>query len=742
MEIQRSIAAPPGEHGVVGQWLIQARPWGSSTLGYDVTMVRGKPTKVGDFSFSDPFGPESMTLEFPQVTIFDRKGSGDLSWMKAEVDVDVIWDGPLPEGFAIAPATDGRTPQWRWEGYIESFGVSSSGGTTAQLKGALLQLDNWIAKPEYPSRPLPYEWAIARRFRDKVALRTMPLRIVWPDWWTRTFAPPVKVPSYLMPAGVSKGENWTGLLTRSTGAWDPELTSYVQSLLSAMYDERGRWTMDIDAGRQPVLFHRPYVLAPDETVVVVDLVEHGKDAELAEDWSQTLTTIYGQGTSLSGVAFSGMNVSGDGSQTTYRPLASMRQVYPENQANGWLTAAKMPREVMLQMQPGLSVDDATTVARAHLRRFAEPGATGTVTLTSDPVVNGVRVPRQLVRAGMVLHLPGVLGRPNGLLVHVTKSSHSAVTGKVTLQVDSKFRDQLTAEEVRLRGRDALAVSRMLVAGQYQPPVSDLMMPWSYEGGSGVIPSNSTYNATQLFMSMPSDVSFPWTDWTTQHPPSSAQWKNSYLRLGPAQANADKNWIVQHTETGTDFGVPITMSQAGNVRLLQVAAYDVDGNLLPVPFHISFYYVGGVNVASMPRIPDDQSALFPPYIAGQHYPFVRDGYEPFKTDGTKVDPNVPQPTESVGLIRVYGNFYERAGHWPGSYAEGDAPTGMLVDETQWQFDTTNTGDAYWDPYRAERNLTNPKAGKIYAMIYCDAQLSQDVYFLGRIFRAEPGTGGGS
>ena len=31
-----------------------------------------------------------------------------------------------------------------------------------QLKGAGLQLDNYLAKPEYTARPLPYEWAIAR----------------------------------------------------------------------------------------------------------------------------------------------------------------------------------------------------------------------------------------------------------------------------------------------------------------------------------------------------------------------------------------------------------------------------------------------------------------------------------------------------------------------------------------------------------------------------------------------------
>jgi hypothetical protein len=32
-----------------------------------------------------------------------------------------------------------------------------------------------------------------------------------------------------------------------------------------------------------------------------------------------------------------------------------------------------------------------------------------------------------------------------------------------------------------------------------------------------------------------------------------------------------------------------------------------------------------------------------------------------------------------------------------------------------------------------------AGMVYMMIYCDAQ-GEDVYFLGRIYRVEPGLGG--
>ena len=91
----------------------------------------------------------------------------------------------------------------------------------------------------------------------------------------------------------------------------------------------------------------------------------------------------------------------------------------------------------------------------------------------------------------------------------------------------------------------------------------------------------------------------------------------------------------------------------------------------------------------------------------------------------------------GLIRAYGSVYEKAGHWPGSFAAGDPATGLLVDEAQWGFDCTRF-DSTFDQYSASDNANNPLAGQIYMLIYADAQAHSDVYFAGRIFRVEPGT----
>ena len=718
---------------VAGYWRVVARPPGGAPV--DITMFRGSPTAIGEVSFADPFGPVSMSISLPQVTLFDAIGQGDLSWLTKHIDVDVIWEGELPPGYPFGYLANGVwTPQWRWEGYMTTFARNKS-GLTIQLKGAMLQMDNWLAKPEYAGRPIPYEWAIQRQFLNKPSLRLAPLKISWPSWWTKKYTAPAKgTPTYLIPAGVSAGRKWTGMTTRETGSWDPTLTSYIQTMLASMYTERGRWTIELQAGRIPELLHREFITAPDDATVIIDPICPDVGIDLTEDWESSLTSVYGQGTGLAGVTYSGMVISPDGAATGYAPLAAARQVYPVT-GNGWHDSDIMVKEIMVQMQTGLDAEDAATVARAHLARFLDPGVTGTITLGSDPTMGGMPVPRHLVRAGMDVHIPYLFGRPEGVLAHVSSSSHNLLTGSTSLTVDSKRRDALTVDEVRLRGRDAMAITRMLVGGQYAPAIPDQLFPWSYAEWSGFLPKDSQ----ALFKSMPAQTVFPWTSWTTTHPPSNPAWKSKYLKLGAVSDRADNNWIVGHNTHGDAMAIPIRVSAKGSIRMLQVAAYNGDGTVAKVPFHISFYTTGSVSVQSMPSIPEEQVALHKPYLGAQRYPFVRDGFETYRIDGTAWDTEIAQPIESAGLIRAYGTYYERAGHWPGTMAEGDPATGLLVDEEIWPYDITGVADAYYDKYKsAEVNLANNMNGLIYAMIYCDKRsLGQDdIYFLGRLFRVEP------
>lgn len=729
-----SIAAQPLEPIAVGTLRVYVRPPRGAAV--EITRFRGVPTRLGTWTFSDPFGPGTLDLSLPAVSALERPGAGDLSWLTSATSVDVVYSGALPPGYPGGG--------WRWEGQVAALTWESVLGLRVECTGAMRQLDQYLAKPEYLARPIPYEVAIARAFAGKPDLRTAQLRVEWPDDWPARYgAPPAGTPVYLVPDGVSPGDRWSGLLTRTTGSFEPLLTSYVQQLLTAMYTESGRWTLDLDPGRVPVLRHRSTTLDPEQADLVVDPVAPGVEVSLALDWSQSLNVAYGQGTSLAGVGYSGMQVSADGLSTTYEPLAAARQVHPVGEANGWYDPTVARREVMLQLQQGLDASEAATVAAAHLARFGDPGVTGTISLSTDPVMAGERLPRLLVRAGMSVRVPHLLGSRDGLTLAVTSVSVDAEGGKTTLTVDSRFRDALTVEEVQLRGRDALSVTRMLIGGKYTPPVPDQLLPWDYAAGSGCIPGGEEFSCARLFAGMPASVGFPWTPWTTSRPPKDPAWRSCYVRLGPADPlDATRNWAAVSDRDGARLGFPVRMAQAGQIRLVQVAAFDAEGNVLAVPFHLSLYYSRGVNPLSMPLLPARYAAggadALPgiAYKAGQRYPFFPDAWETYRADGTRIGNETPVAVETAGQVAGWGTYYEKAGHWPGSSAEADPATGLLVDTTPFSFDTSNF-DSTFDPYSAERNASNPLAGKVYAMIYCDAQADREVFFAGRMFRVEPG-----
>ena len=742
-ERQRAIRSRLADNTDAGYWRVVAYPPKKPML--DISMFRGKPVELGRFSFTDPFGPKAFTIRFPQITIFDKISEGDLVWLRKFANIDILWVGDLPPAYPFGRTIGGVwRPQWRWEGYIASFSWDPS--LTIECVGAMRQLDDYQAKPEYPSRPLPYEWAISRQFLQKPALRLQPLRIRLA----------VLVDHHLHPAA----EEDRALHDPGRGDQGEEVDRAADPLdrhLGAGADQLHPDPADLDVHRPGPVHdgpeHRPDPGAvPPRPGDVPGRRHRGDRPDRARGEAQPvrgLVAVPRGGLrpghqSLAGNAYSGMQVSSDGLQTYYDPMAYRRQVHPTDADNNWLDKQEMRREVLVQMQPGLSADDAAVVARAHLARFGDPGVTGSIELNNtDPSMNGVPFPHALMRAGMAIHIPNLFGRPEGVLLHIAETETDFVKGQTTLTVDSKQRDALTVGEVRMRGRDALSISRMLVAGQYSPPVPDQLFPWNYAEGSGYIPSYKGSTALRLFKGMPDAERFPWEDWTKAHPPEDPKWRSCYVKIPAASDNANQNWASQPGPGGAKYGIPIRMAQSGQVRLLQVAAYDHDGEVLRVPFHVSFFTSRGVNYQSMPMIPAGEDYTAPGsgdvYNTGQRYPFGLNGFERYQSDGTLTNPKIPQTVESAGLVRAYGTYYEKAGYFPGSYAEGDDPTGLLVDETTWAFDLTQSGASSFDPYSPKGNLVNPMAGNLYAMFYCDAQNDQPVYFLGRMFRVEPGTG---
>lgn len=718
----------------VGYFRVFARPPGGDRV--EITMFRGAPVQVSALGSSDPFGDSTATLTFPQITIWDKPGSGDLSWLVPYTDIDITWQNVEPYSYV-----------WQWEGFTIDESLTVTGNDSAltlECKGALYQADNYLAAPYYPQRPVPYEILIREALSPakRPGLRTSAVTMEFPTDWN-TVVPPFNEPAafwFLQPWGVTTGQKWTGLTSRSTGAWDPVLTGYVQGLLSVMYDEGGaQWSLRKDVGRKPALYLRRPPLKSDPNLLIIDLGTPGVEVQLSRDFTQSANVIYGQGTDSAGVAFSGMEINNLGDQTYFVPFSAARIVYPTT-SNPNYNVNIARKETLLRFPDGMDELAARQLSNAQLMRFADPGYTGQLTLRVDPYLqeSGITYPRLLIQAGRSVLIRGIRGDNSGVLFHISDCQVDVEGGSVQLTIDSKYRDALTVDEVRARTRDALTPLRSLQTGKYSNTVQDLLKPWSYADGSGMIPEGSQELFTKL---MPDTAAFPWTDWTKKYPPKNPAYTKFYIKIPKASlTNSSNNWAGDTSNGVFKAALPVKMAQSGTIRLSQIAAYDLNGNLLPVYFHVSVYNNSGVSPADMPRIPTTDTKIVKPvgatYAAGQTNPFFEGAFEKIKPDGGEQDNAGVLFPDSAGFVMGWGNYFELAGYSPGLSSRGAPVSGKLEDEQPWSFDTSSMPG--FDKYNPANNANNAGAGVMYIMVYADAQLSQDVYFLGRFFRQEPGT----
>lgn len=713
--------------GVGGTFRVFVRPPGQRQI--DVTFFRDVPTQFPQWSTTDPFGDAVAEIQFPAITMMDRPGAGDLWWLVAWADVDIVHydENDSPSG-------------WRWEGFIVSDQVGDD-GLSIQCKGALFKADNYKAKPTYPQQPIPYEILIKQGL-DPAAYPTgnAPLVIEWPTNWGTVVPATTGSAStdpmwFLRPWGVRPGQKWTGITTRSTGSWDPMLTGHIQTLLSVMYTEDGgQWTLRKRPGRIPVLQVRPALRLPLPDTLEVYAGAHGVSVSITRDFTQSANVIFGQGQDLAGTSFSGQQVSNDGATTYYEPFAALPYVYPSADTNPRYMDSFTRVESMLQFPQGIDEIAAREIAANQVRKFADPGYTGSITLNADPIQYDRPKSRFLIQAGQSIMVKGLRG--TDILFHISEATVNMQEGTVSLTVDTKFRDALTVQEVRARTRDALDPVRLLQAGKYSTTVQDLIKPWSYANGSGVIPSGGSQDATKLFQQlMPANAQFPWTDWTTKYPPS--KYPQYYIRVGPKNANATLNWSGVLRNGIAAAAIPIKLSQAGTIRLTQIAAYRADGTQAKVRFHVGIYGNSGVSASSMPMIPaawaNSAEGKATGYKASQRYPFFPDAFEQILANGEQQDQPNYLPAGQIDQMIAWGNYYEPAGYSPGLKSSGSPKTGQLIDETQWSFDTSNQPG--FDKYSVENTAKNTTAGMGYILIYCDEQGTQPIYFLGRLFKTE-------
>lgn len=683
--------------------IVFSTPGGSKK---DVTFFRGVPTELLTYTNADPFGDSTCQIRFPQVTIFDEIGQGELAWLHDFSDVDIYL---VPPG-APNPAggTDTRTKVW--EGFMASMEFMSnedSYGVTVQCQGALFQLDKYVQAPSYPPRPITFErqMALAMSPHTRPHLRTQPLSVVFPTGWTKV-QPAVSNTLY-SPIGTAVGAKITGFQGRSTGSWDRVLTSYIQNMLQVMVTDNGdSWSMYKNAGRQPVLKLRQRNLTPKYSVVAG---QPGVSLMLTRDMTQYANIVYGQGTDVNGVQYSRMIVSSDGSNTTYDPMAYDPRVQPTSiHENARFDPHVMRAETYIKYDNGFDERQALSSAAQTLRNDMDPGLSGTMTLSIDPQGGS----RFLMQSGDKILVTYLIGSSSiGVTFHIAEVNVNVAEGSVDLKIDTKFRDLLTLQEALNRTRDPLTPVKMLQLNKRTQVVDDVLAPWDYRKGSGFIPKAST----NLYKNLPSNVTFPYTTWTTKYPPK--RHPDFYVRVNANASTADKRWATQR---------PIRMAERADIRLTQFCVYDYFGNRLAIPFHVSIYY-NPVPIDQMPRGDN-----------GQHSPFIEGAFETTNQWGLAIPAGAPgavrQPDQS--LIIGWGNHDQPAGYSPGSHASGDPCTGILVDDSPWSVDFTNGQNGFQqNPTRA--GLEREDTITVYANFY--AEYKQPVYFLGRLFRKEPGTG---
>lgn len=733
-----------------GGWIqiVMSQPGRSAQ---DVTFFRGVPTQVNSFSNADPFGDSTAVITFPQFTAFEDPQASDLiNWFGIFANVDIWWvpeatagPGSLPNWIDpltntvrdIAPANNNRIKLW--EGFVSSIDYSASDtGHTVQMQcqGALFQLDRYLQKPYYPPRPVPLEKLIAATFdpKQKPHLRTKPLKTVFPSWWkkkvpTRNSADTGALATYVLDA--KPGDNWTGYASRQTGSWERCLTGFIQDQLTLMVVQPSsgtttfgdQWTVIQELqtattpGRTPVLQIRTSARTPDFSLWVGT---PGVTMTFSRDGTQMANVVYGDGTSVDGTSWNGAVISNDGTRTDYQPLAWESNIYPYT-SNKLFSTQPFAAEAYLKFGAGFEQAQAQESAATQLSRDLDPGYSGNITMKIDPTQN---LSKWQIRAGMTVKVLGVAGTgTGGLNMHISAVEASPEDNSVALTVDSRFRDLLTVQEALARTRDPLTPTRMLQVNRTSVMVEDIIAPWNYKAGSGFIPTAST----TWWDKKPTTTLFPYVAQFKKYPPR----KYSHWYVGPVKANAvvGKSYkTLSQARTARWFRVPILTAEKCTIRRIEVICLDANGNILKIPFHFSLWYVKATPQA-MPRDKDGPS------------PYINNAF-------TEVDPATgnpwppgnflaPEPQFIMGWGSKINGQFNRAGFYPGSEISGSPASGILVDSPNLQIDNTQQTNQNWNPNATVGKQTK-SAYTIYGMFY--AEYKAPVYFLGRMWRQEPGS----
>lgn len=601
-------------------------------------------------------------------------------------------------------------------------------------------------------------------------------------WGSTRFTPTgVNIDEYGNPIDMSGesysaqfGRQWTGFTTRNTGSWDKMLTGYVNNLLSILFTEStdgtglqqgDQWTIMMRTNgqrtnRAPHMFVRRQARTP---TYFVCYGQPGVEVRLNRDGGMFNNVVFANGKSYGDEEWSNF-VQPLGTWTTWTPTAFEHANHdPVTHPNepGWETDytrvwfgqdqwgndlysqlfdgydANRERsygipvvERYAQFPDGVTEGNGESVAQNWIKKDADPGWTGEITLQVDPLLYGTTTPKNkwLMAAGDVIFLK-YFGDGTGALVpglnkfHISQVSMNPSAGTVTLRVDTKFRDLLSVEEAMAKGRDSLSPIKALQVGKTSVTIQDLAKPWNNRDGSGCFPVGARkFERT---------VGFPYQADTRAQPPSSI-FKNDYLGSGDGDliqdmsgnrhdvlastlktgkklddcfyvpiksgsANMNERWVI----------LPVLMSQSVDISMSEFAIYDSSGSVQPCEFHVSVWYTKP-NVNDMPKVPDADHPDYRKY-GGLWHADAADAWDPVRNDGTTWregdDGSWYVGSMPSNQVIGWGNYLTPLGYHPRRKGDvGAQMTGVFRDTAVWHFDLNQWIDFHAEKEVKKSNLT--------------------------------------
>lgn len=506
---------------------------------------------------------------------------------------------------------------------------------------------------------------------------------------------------------------------------------------------KGLWTAGgVMSGRVPLMYVRRQAKNP---TLVAWFGQPGVDASINRDGSQIVNVVYGRGTGYDGSAWMVQNFPAMAPWTTWSPIAvdefngtpiyhwedpnwsrKRREEYYDGYDGNW----ERRNDIWVQerswnsIPSGIDQATGTKIAEQFISREKNPGYSGTINLQvdlRDP--DGNAVSKWMIRPGDVLQLNGWGGSSNvavrGVNVfHIAQVQLNPQEGTVQLTVDTKFRDLLSIEESIQHNRDTLAPVRMLQVGKQSGLVQDLAMQWNNSQGAGFFPTKA--------VKMNRQATFPYLDDTRDNPPKNI-FKDSFRSdnldnnvnkvIGGSFNSEDVKTKQPASAEQTDldkickedmipFYVPVNcghpnasmrwafwpvlFSQAGSITRTEFAAYDEDGELAEVEFHVGVYYSANLDVKGMPMITDKADPDYGKNKALWETAFYRvDPQSGIPYAGLNADYHMPNP--NYGFKIGWGTYEKPGGYSPGSKDENAQISGMLMDGSAWDFNFTERAE---------------------------------------------------